>query len=100
MLTLAKLERLWRIFSSSSVKALSFALFRTSATPTISVPISKQSAVTDVSERACAYGVTGVSVEITSTSDEETRRQAIRTFNRWWEDFKDERRRERQGGTE
>ncbi len=29
----------------------------------ISVPITKQSAVTDVSERACAYGVTGVSVD-------------------------------------
>ena len=29
----------------------------------ISVPINKQSAVTDVSERACAYGVTGVSVD-------------------------------------
>ena len=29
----------------------------------ISVPISKQSAVTDVSERACAYGVAGVSVD-------------------------------------
>lgn len=29
----------------------------------ISVPINKQSAVTDVSQRACAYGVTGVSVD-------------------------------------
>jgi 2-oxoisovalerate dehydrogenase E1 component alpha subunit len=29
----------------------------------ISVPINKQSAVTEVSERACAYGVTGVSVD-------------------------------------
>ena len=29
----------------------------------ISVPIHKQSAVTDVSQRACAYGVTGVSVD-------------------------------------
>jgi len=29
----------------------------------ISVPINKQSAVTDVSERACAYGVTGVSMD-------------------------------------
>jgi 2-oxoisovalerate dehydrogenase E1 component alpha subunit len=29
----------------------------------ISVPINKQSAVTDVSERACAYGVAGVSVD-------------------------------------
>jgi 2-oxoisovalerate dehydrogenase E1 component alpha subunit len=29
----------------------------------ISVPINKQSAVTDVSDRACAYGVTGVCVD-------------------------------------
>ena len=29
----------------------------------ISVPINKQSAVTDVSERACAYGITGISVD-------------------------------------
>ena len=29
----------------------------------ISVPINKQSAVTDVADRACAYGVTGVSVD-------------------------------------
>lgn len=29
----------------------------------ISVPIDKQSAVTDVSQRACAYGVTGVSMD-------------------------------------
>jgi 2-oxoisovalerate dehydrogenase E1 component alpha subunit len=29
----------------------------------ISVPINKQSAVTDVAERACAYGVTGVSMD-------------------------------------
>jgi 2-oxoisovalerate dehydrogenase E1 component alpha subunit len=29
----------------------------------ISVPINKQSAVTDVADRACAYGVVGVSVD-------------------------------------
>ena len=45
----------------------------------ISVPINKQSAVTDVADRACAYGVVGVSVDgndclATYTRDEGSRR--------------------------